>query len=181
MKLVSIRLLLIAAFGFMAMNSGYLVPLNAIAQTPLGGFSKNNKEPIDIQSDELEIRQAESLAIFTGGVVVVQGDLEVRSAKLIVKYHMVGEGENRKREIKHLDATGGVIVTNVDQSATGDWATMDTLKNVIVMGDNVVLTQGDNVINGSRLLVDLNTGYSRIISAGKDGGRVKAIFKSKKK
>ena len=181
MKLVSMRLLLIAAFGFMAMSLGGVFPLNAIAQTPLGGFSKDNKEPIDIQSDELEIRQAENIAIFTGRVVVVQGDLEVKSGKLIVKYHMVGKGENRKREIKRLDATGGVIVTNVNQSATGDWATMDALKNVIVMGDKVVITQEGNIIRGSKVLVDLNTGYSRIISGPKDGGRVRAIFKSKKK
>lgn len=182
MRWIPARVLMCACLGiFVAGTWEIFVPVQVNAQTlnsPLGGFSGNKKDPIDIESDELEIRQSENIAIFTGRVVVIQGTMELRSAKLVVSYHMAGKEGQRKREIRRLEATGGVVVTNVKQSATGDWATMDTLKNVIVMGDEVVLTQDGNVIRGHKVLIDLKTGYSRIISGS---GRVRALFKSKKK
>jgi len=159
-------------------------PMPATAQTlesPLGGFAKDNKSPIDIEADELEIRQKQNIAIFSGKVNVVRGKFRLQSARLVVKYRTTGKAGAGKREISKLNATGGVVVTSETQSATGDWATMDMKKNTIVMGDTVVISQGDNVIRGSKVLVDLNTGYSRIISSNKTGGRVRAIFKPKKK
>jgi len=159
-------------------------PVPAVAQTlnsPLGGLTKDNNEPIDIEADQLEIKQKENLAIFSGKVNVVKGKFRLQSARLVVKYQQTGKEGEGKREISQLDATGGVIVTSETQSATGDWASMDMKKNIIIMGDNVVISQGNNVIRGSKVLVDLNTGYSRIISSNNTSGRVRAIFTPKKK
>jgi len=160
------------------------LPISANAQTvntPLGNFAKGNKAPVNIEADELEIKQKQNTAIFSGNVNVVRGKIQLKSARLMVKYHNVGKAGKNKREISKLKATGGVIVTSDTQSATGDWAVMDMKKNTIIMGDNVVISQGGNVIRGNKVLVDLNTGYSRIISNKKSGGRVRAIFKPKKK
>jgi len=174
----------LAVIGLIVAGVLSLAPIPAGTQTldtPLGGFAKDNNEPIDIEADELEIRQKENLAIFTGNVDVVQGKVRLQSARLVVTYYDVKTGGQSKREISQLDATGGVIVTSETQSATGDWASMDVKKNLIVMGDNVVISQDGNVISGSKVLVDLNTGYSRIISDENSGSRVRAIFKPKKK
>lgn len=184
MRLIPVRILLCGLLSLFAASAMTALPMDAkaqVASSPLGGFSSNKKDPIDIESDELEIRQKENIAIFTGRVIVVQGTMELKCARLVVKYHMVGKEGQRKREIKRLDATGGVVVTDETQSATSDWATMDALKNVIVMGDSVVISQEGNVIRGNKVLIDLNTGYSRIISNAGSGGRVRAIFKPKKK
>ncbi len=172
----------------------FLAPASSSAQnlnTPLGGFSKDNNAPIDIEADELEIKQDQNVAIFSGKVKVVQGKLTLEAARLVVKYTDTGKKKKRKpvtkkkqdekREISKLNATGGVIVTSDTQSATSDWAAMDVKKNTIIMGDNVVISQDGNVIRGNKVLVDLNTGYSRIISSSKTGGRVRAIFTPKKK
>jgi len=170
--------------GLIVAGALFLTVIPAGAQTldtPLSGFATNNKDPIDIEADELEIRQKENLAIFSGNVDVVQGKVRLQSAKLVVKYYDVKTGGQSKREISQLDATGGVIVTSETQSATGDWASMDVKKNIIIMGDNVVISQDGNVIHGNKVLVDLNTGYSRIISDQNSGSRVRAIFKPKKK
>ncbi len=172
----------------------FLAPASSSAQnlnTPLGGFSKDNNAPIDIEADELEIKQDQNVAIFSGKVKVVQGKLTLEAARLVVKYTDTSKKKKgkpgtkkkkgEKREISKLNATGGVIVTSDTQSATSDWATMDVKKNTIIMGDNVVISQDGNVIRGNKVLVDLNTGYSRIISSRKTGGRVRAIFTPKKK
>jgi len=41
---------------------------------------------------------------------------------------------------------------------------------------NVVVTKGDDVLRGQRMVVDLTTGVSRVESGG---GRVEGIFQSK--
>ena len=53
-------------------------------------------------------------------------------------------------------------------------------KTAILTG-NVVLTQGENVLHGERLVMDLDTGHSRLEGAigptdRTEDGRVKAIF-----
>jgi lipopolysaccharide export system protein LptA len=187
----AVRMLIV---GTVFLAPVFLTPVSSNAQnlnTPLGGFSKDNNAPIDIVADELEIKQKENVAIFSGKVKVVQGKLTLKAARLVVEYTDTGKKKKGKpdtkkkkdgeREISKLNATGGVIVTSDTQSATGDWATMDVKKNTIIMGDNVVISQDGNVIRGNKVLVDLNTGYSRIISSSKTGGRVRAIFKPKKK
>lgn len=159
-------------------------PVTVLAQTantPFAGLRKKNNAPINIEADELEIQQNENIAIFTGKVTVIQGEFKLQSAKLVVTYQDVKKAGKSKREISKLNATGGVIVTSKTQTATGNWARMDVQKNIIIMGDEVVLTEGNNVIKGSRIWVDLNTGYSRVLSDKKKGTRVRAIFQPKKK
>jgi lipopolysaccharide export system protein LptA len=70
-----------------------------------------------------------------------------------------------------------------DQSADGDWARYVVADRTIVMGDSVLLRQGKNVIRGTKLFIDLNSGRSRVTGgAVADGekpgsnGRVKALF-----
>jgi lipopolysaccharide export system protein LptA len=75
------------------------------------------------------------------------------------------------------------VLSKDDQSADGDWAQYDVASRKIVMGDKVVLRQGKNVIRGTKLYIDLNSGKSRIVGAAEAGssktgatGRVKALF-----
>jgi len=81
-----------------------------------------------------------------------------------------------EQKIKKLDAKGDVIVTQKDQIATGDSASFDMDKNVVTMSGNVVLTQGPNVVRGSRLVVDLTNGFSRVESGSGKDGRVQGLF-----
>ena len=88
-------------------------------------------------------------------------------------------------DITQLDARGNVFVTMKPkdetqklQQAKGDWALFDVKKQLITMGGDVVLWQGDNVIRGSKLVVDLTTSISRFENPGKVGGtgRMQATF-----
>ena len=64
-------------------------------------------------------------------------------------------------------------VTQKDQVVTGESAVFDTKTNLVTMLGGVVLTQGQNVLRGDRLLVDMTTGVSRVES---DSGRVQGLF-----
>lgn len=82
-------------------------------------------------------------------------------------------GPGGSSQIRRLVAKGGVVVTQKDQTVTGENGVFDMKSNTITMSGGVVLTQGDNVLRGERLVVDMSTGVSRI-----EGGRVQGMFKS---
>lgn len=143
----------------------------------LQGFARNRNEPVRINANSLEVRDKDKVAVFSGNVVVQQGDTTLRSKDLMVYYDgAVGapqDGEPMKQgQIRKLEATGGVVVNTKDQTATGDSGTFEMKTNTVTLvGKPVVLTQGPNVIRGQRLTVDLVSGVSRF-----EGGRVESLI-----
>ena len=63
-----------------------------------------------------------------------------------------------------MEAHGSVVVTQKDQVATGDLGIFEVKLNVVTLIGNVTMTQGQNVIRGQKLTVDLNTNVSRVES-----------------
>ena len=61
---------------------------------------------------------------------------------------------------------------------TSDWAVYDVPAQIVTVGGNVVLSQGQNVLKGDRLVIDLKTGESRFENTGNStaGGRIRALF-----
>ncbi|MFM9857665.1 LptA/OstA family protein [Pseudoxanthobacter sp. M-2] len=179
------------------------LPVAAHAQTAGGfsGFGGSDGGPIQIEARELEVRDKEGVAIFTGDVVVKQGETTLETAKLVVHYvgggqgagDGGGEGGKKKaaaaagtaapaapatpaaaeggaapvagsQEIDRLEASGKVLVTSKDQTASGDSATYDGKTEVLELRGDVVLTQGKNVVRGDRLVVEMQTGRARVLS-----------------
>src|SRR5689334_10197748 len=54
--------------------------------TPPPGLKMSGNEPSQIESDKLEVREKEHMAIFSGNVSVVQGPTLVKAGKLTVYY-----------------------------------------------------------------------------------------------
>ncbi len=158
-------------------------------QTPVG-FRADPDAPIEIEADTLEVEQNTEKATFIGRVVAVQGPLRLTSDRLIVTYARSADGESAAAspdsgtKIQRIRATGNVhVMSEDDQSADGDWAIYEVANSNITMGDAVVLRQGENVIRGKRLTIDLNSGQARVdggVSAtdGENGGsgRVRGLF-----
>ncbi|MGB3810627.1 MAG: lipopolysaccharide transport periplasmic protein LptA [Parvibaculum sp.] len=152
------------------------------ANNPLGGFATDPNEPIEIEADSLEVEDKRQMATFIGNVLAVQGETKLRSDRLQANYAPNANGE--RTQVREIYATGKVhVLSKDDQSADGDWARYVVADRTIVMGDNVVLRQGKNVIRGKKLFIDLNTGRSRVAGSAEAGttkpgatGRVKALF-----
>jgi lipopolysaccharide export system protein LptA len=154
---------------------------------PLQGFSQNSDQPIKITSTSLEVRDKDQYATFIGNVHVVQGDTTLRCKTLVVFYDQpagpattakAGQSGSSNQQIKRLEAKGGVVVTQKDQTATSDNGTFDMKTNTAILTGNVVVTQRDNVVQGDRLVVDMTTGISRVeADKSSKGGGVKALFK----
>jgi len=164
----------------------------ALAQAPgskgsaIQGLSKNRDKPVHIEAATLEVRDKDKQATFSGNVHVVQGDTTVRCKVLVVYYDNNSPGGMKSTtpgaggasQISRLEAKGGVIVTQPEQTATGDTGLFDMKSNTITLLGNVVVSQGGNVVRGDRLEVDMTTGVSKV-STG-DKGPVRMLIEQNK-
>jgi len=141
----------------------------------LAGFESGAKDPIEINADSLEVADQETARIstFSGNVTVHRGPTTLRAAKIVI-YSDPGEIKKGADLFNRIEATGGVFVNSGDQTATGQRASFNMKTRVVTLSGNVVLTQGNNVINGDQLVVDLNTGRARI--EHKAGSQIRGIF-----
>jgi lipopolysaccharide export system protein LptA len=148
------------------------------------GFRRNRNEPVRIEASVLEVRDREQVAVFKGNVIVRQGDTELRCRELTVHYEggalaqATAQPQNvAPQRIRRLVASGGVIVSSRDQRATGGSGVFDMRANTVTLSGDVVLTQGPNIMRGDRLVVDLNSGLSRLDAVGNQKpGRVHGLF-----
>jgi lipopolysaccharide export system protein LptA len=155
----------------------------------LQGFSQNRDQPVKIQSDQLSVRPKENVATFTGNVIVTQGDTEMRSKVLVVYYVDASKpatapattmksappgappGSSEQQQIRRIEATGGVVVTQKEQNAAGDSGVFDMQSNTVTLNGNVVVTRGKDIVRGQRMIVDLTSGVSHV-----EGGRVDMLI-----
>jgi lipopolysaccharide export system protein LptA len=166
-----------------------LAGVGALAQqgpsNPLQGFSTNRDKPVNIKAASLEVRDKEKFATFTGDVHVVQGDTDMRCKTLVVYYEDSSKdskdavktaqpGPAGSSQIRRMEARGSVVVSQKDQIATGDRGDFDMRTNTVVLSGKVVVTKGQDVMRGERLVVNLTDGVSRM-----EGGRVEGIINPK--
>ena len=161
------------------------------------GLQLRGDEPITIEANQLDVDDRNTVATFDGNVAVKQGEVQLSSGKLIVYYKRDTKSSGSKSEapaaqsapgtlpggssqIDRLEATNNVYVKSSNQVATANSATFDMAKKLVVMTGNVVLTQGENVAEGCRLTIRMDTGVARLESqsCGKTpgGGRVRMML-----
>jgi lipopolysaccharide export system protein LptA len=135
--------------------------------------------PISIDADRLEVRDRDKTAVFSGNVVAKRGDALVRATAMTVFYDgdatpgaqrapaAPGQGQ---QNIRRIEMAGRVFFQQRDQQATGDSAVYERANETLTLRGNVVLTQGENVINGTTLRVNLRTNQAVV------EGRVRSIL-----
>lgn len=142
-------------------------------ESRLTGLRLNGNEPIEIESDKLEVKEAENKAIFTGNVAVTQGPTVLKSGIMTVFYAKDGgSAATGSSNIERLEVDGSVYVKSDKQVATGDSGVFDMKTEVLVLsGKEVVLSEGNNVLRGCKLTVQMKTGRAQVDGCSK-GGRV---------
>jgi len=183
--------------AFAALALGLVAaPFSASAQdgqqVPFGSLKlSNGKDPIGIDAGNLEMLNKEGKAIFTGNVSVTQGDAVLRSGKMIVFYNNDAQKDGAQpagdmaglsgKGIDRLELSGKVYLKSGTQVATGDTGTYDGKSQIMVLqGQKVVLTDGDNVATGCKLTANMQTGKAFLESCkGQTKGRVSIIMSPK--
>lgn len=149
------------------------------------GLLQDNSLPIEITADSLEVLQDQKIATFAGNVDAVQGDMVLSADQLRVYYadsDDAAPGPPGTGSIRRIEADGNVFLSSPRETAQGEAGVYDVASSQLTLDGAVILTQGDNVIRGQRLEVDLTSGRSRVFAAvpSAEGGtapqRVRALF-----
>ena len=156
------RFLRLAAFLFVTVLP---VPVMAQgAQVAFGETQQNSNLPVEVTADNLNVNQADGTAIFTGNVLIGQGEMRLSAPRVLVVYN-----EDQSR-IKRLEATGGVTLVSGEDAAEAQQADYNMDDGVIEMQGDVLLVQGPQALTGDRMYVDTRAGTARV------SGRVKTIL-----
>lgn len=149
----------------------------------------DSKEPIEITADSLDVIQENQKAVFTGNVVVIQGNVKIQSDKMTVFYKNSAEKKQSdeatmgSNAISKILTDGHVVLTTQDESAKGDNGIYDVEANMVYLTGHVILSKGKNVLSGNKLEYNLTTGQSRVtggagVKVGEktSNGRVRGVF-----
>jgi lipopolysaccharide export system protein LptA len=155
----------------------------------------SSKEPISIDADKLVYYDKEHKAVYSGNVVVIQGDTKMTcSAMTVFLDHAPTQGAAAQSKsapqsansqsgptadsgVKHLDATGPVTVVSKTQVATGDSGSYDKAEDKVRLIGHVTLSDGQNVTKGDKLTYDLKSGLATVDTD--KSGRVHGQFTPK--
>jgi lipopolysaccharide export system protein LptA len=86
MKHGSVTLALSGVLVAVTLSAWAQTPLSARAPAGKGTFGSGSKEPISVEADHLEVFDKEKRAVYSGNVVVVQGESTMKSGRMIVFY-----------------------------------------------------------------------------------------------
>lgn len=154
-----------AAIVALTIQAGVVVAQEA--SVSFGTEPHDSTQPVEVSSDRLEIDQTDGTAIFTGNVVVVQGELRLTADRVRVEY-----GDEPPREIERIYAFENVVLVSPTEAAEGDEAVYEVATRSVLMTGNVLLTQELNAVSGDRLTIDLESG------TGVVEGRVRTILRT---
>lgn len=151
---------------------------SAAAQIAAGGG------PIDITADQLELVDAQHLAVWRGEVEALQGENRMRAD--IINIYFSGQGAASSGApgrnwgpVQRIEATGKVFFVSPQQTARGDKAIYEFGPNSITITGNVVVAQGQSVVRGDRLVIDVKSGRATMASNAQGrgtSGRVRGVF-----
>lgn len=140
-------------------------PVAAQVNIGFGGVSYDERQPVEVTADGLTLDQATGEAVFTGNVIVVQGDLRMAAGAVRIVY-----GTNGTQDVSEVIATGGVLVTRGADAAEGGSARFDVASALLTLSGSVLVTQGQTAIAGDSMVVNMRTG------SGSVDGRVRTVL-----
>jgi lipopolysaccharide export system protein LptA len=138
---------------------------------------RDTNAPINIAADKFLADSNAKTGVWSGNVVVVQGDIKMRANT--VRVNVTGK-DNKPDKIF---ANGNVVVDSpTSGTATGDNAVYDVAPRLVTLTGHVVLTRVKDVMRGNHLTVNLVTGQATLGAKGVPGapdlpgGRVQGVF-----
>ncbi|GJL91081.1 LptA/OstA family protein [Hyphococcus sp.] len=125
----------------------------------------DSKEPIDITGDTAEFQ--DNNAVWTGNVRVVQGETILTSERLEAVITDEGDFET-------ITAIGSVRYSNGKEAITGERAVFNDAARTIVITDNVIVTQGKQVMSAGKITYWVDTG--KVFFTPEAGKRIRGLF-----
>jgi lipopolysaccharide export system protein LptA len=123
----------------------------------LSGMNAVRGLPVEIRADQLEVDNTTGETVFSGNAVLGQGEMRIAAPEIRIFYTTEGE-----RRIERLEASGGVTLVTAEEAAEAQSAIYEVVAGTVRMMGAVILTQGQNILSGDRLDVNLRTGQGRM-------------------
>jgi lipopolysaccharide export system protein LptA len=139
-----------------------------LAANDFGLSKRDANAPIQVSADRFDADFNAKSGVYSGNVIVVQGDFHLRSDKVRVN---VIDGKPDK-----IFAYGNVVFSAPNGNAQGDNGVYDVAPRVITLTGRVILNKEKNVMRGTLLTVNLATGQAQLGAKGAQGGRVQGLF-----
>lgn len=133
-----------------------------------GGVEHDTAAPVEVTADGLSVDQSTGQAVFSGSVLILQGELRLSANKVTVEY---GTSDGTS-DISSLIATGNVLFVTATDEAQADKAVYDVANGTVQMTGNVLLSQGPAIVSSEAMFINLNTGAATL------SGRVKTTLQS---
>lgn len=112
------------------------------------------------------------IAVASGGATVVRPDNRVLRAETLTAHMREVDG---RTEVSSVEAVGDVVITTAKETARGSQGNYDAKTGIATLTGSVKIVQGENVLDGAKAVVNLETGVSTLYS-GEDGGRARAVL-----
>ncbi|WP_224816680.1 LptA/OstA family protein [Hasllibacter sp. MH4015] len=140
-------------------------PVSAQVNIGFGGVAYDSRQPVEVTADSLSVDQSTGEAVFSGNVIVVQGDMRMAAGSVRIVYATDGT-----QDVREVIATGGVLVTRGSDAAEGGSARFDVASALLTLTGDVLVTQGPTAIAGDRMVVNMTTGNGSV------DGRVRTVL-----
>ena len=140
--------------------------------------------PIDITADQLELIDTQHLAIWRGDVEALQGGNRLRADQVNIYFSgkggaSAGAPGRNWGPVQRIEADGKVFFVSPQQTARGNKAVYDIGPNTITISGDVIVAQGQSVVRGDRLVIEVRSGKATMASNARGrnaSGRVRGVF-----
>lgn len=106
--------------------------------------------PTNITADTMMLQQSKQTAVFTGHVVLLRKDFQLRSNRLVVHYD-----PKNNAELRAAEAYGHVRIDHGQTHGTSDEARYDQKQAHIILIGHAVLHEPGRTVRGERIVHDL--------------------------
>lgn len=136
-----------------------------IVSPAYGQLAARSDAPIDISGDAAEFQ--DNVAVWTGNVRVVQDDSILHAERLEAEI-------NEDGDFSTITATGEIRYSNGKEAITGRRAIFDNEARTITIYEDVIVTQGKQVMTAGAVTYWVDTGKVKFLPA--PGQRIRGVF-----
>jgi lipopolysaccharide export system protein LptA len=143
----------------------------------LWALASDRDQPIEIEADELEVREQEGISIYQGNVKLVQGSLEINADRVVIHF-------NEANELTLMEMTGTpATLRQLDDNQQEIWGEAKRIdytqsKSLLELRDSARLTQAGDIIESD--VIRINTESNRLQAGSMESDqRVKMLIQPK--
>jgi len=143
----------------------------------LWALSTDRSQPIEVEADELEVRELERVSIYLGNVNLVQGSLEINADRVVIHF-------NEANELILMEMTGTpATLRQLDDNQQEMWGEAKQIdytqsKSLLELRDSARLIHVGNIVESD--LITINTESSSIQAGSIESDqRVKMLIQPK--